>query len=162
MPQANLKIVFGSMTFGPQGAVAARVHALEDQAVMLDTFQAHGYNEIDTARLYGGGETESMLSQNAWAECGLTMGTKLYPNAGQSINKVAKLNLSYNHTAEDIQRGFMDSLKALGASKIDLFYLHGPDRNTPYEDTLREVNKLHEEGLFTRFGLSNYMAWEVR
>lgn len=55
----------------------------------------------------------------------------------------------------------MDSLKALGTKKIKLFYLHGPDRKTPYEDTLREVNKLHEEGYFDRFGVSNYMAWEV-
>jgi aflatoxin B1 aldehyde reductase len=55
----------------------------------------------------------------------------------------------------------MESLKALRTSKIDLWYLHGPDRSTPYEDTLREVNNLHEEGFFKRFGISNYMAWEV-
>ena len=55
----------------------------------------------------------------------------------------------------------MDSLKALKAEKVDMFYLHGPDRKTPYEDTLREVNKLHSEGLFQRLGISNYMSWEV-
>lgn len=42
-----------------------------------------------------------------------------------------------------------------------MFYLHGPDRSTPFEDTLREVNKLHQEGRFHRFGISNYMSWEV-
>ncbi|KAL4862255.1 hypothetical protein BDV12DRAFT_190527 [Aspergillus spectabilis] len=51
--------------------------------------------------------------------------------------------------------------RALRTEKIDMFYLHGPDRKTPFEDTLREVNKLHQEGYFTHFGVSNYMSWEV-
>jgi aflatoxin B1 aldehyde reductase len=42
-----------------------------------------------------------------------------------------------------------------------MFYLHAPDRTVPYEDTLREINKIHAEGLFERFGLSNYPTWEV-
>lgn len=42
-----------------------------------------------------------------------------------------------------------------------MFYLHGPDRTTPYEVTLKAVNDLHKEGYFTRFAVSNYMAWEV-
>jgi hypothetical protein len=36
-----------------------------------------------------------------------------------------------------------------------------PDRTTPFEETFRAVNKLHQEGYFDRFGISNYMSWEV-
>ena len=39
-----------------------------------------------------------------------------------------------------------------------MWYLHGPDRTTPYEDTLRTVNELYKEGKFKRFGISNYMS----
>ena len=39
-----------------------------------------------------------------------------------------------------------------------MFYLHGPDRSTPYEVTLKAVNDLYKEGKFRRFGISNYMA----
>lgn len=39
-----------------------------------------------------------------------------------------------------------------------MWYLHGPDRTTPYEDTLRAVNELYKEGKFKRFGISNYMS----
>ena len=39
-----------------------------------------------------------------------------------------------------------------------MWYLHGLDRKTPYEDTLRAVNELHKEGKFEKFGISNYMA----
>ena len=42
-----------------------------------------------------------------------------------------------------------------------MWYLHGPDRTTPYIDTLPGVNELHKEGLFDKFTISNYMAWEV-
>lgn len=30
----------------------------------------------------------------------------------------------------------------------------GPDRSTPYEDTLRAVNEEHKKGKFNRFGVS--------
>ncbi|KAI1795424.1 NADP-dependent oxidoreductase domain-containing protein [Ganoderma leucocontextum] len=43
-------------------------------------------------------------------------------------------------------------------SSVDMWNLHGPERETPYEDTLRPV--LHKDKL-KRFGISNYMAWEV-
>lgn len=66
-----------------------------------------------------------------------------------------------NHSPEQVRKNLHDSLKALATDKISMFYLHGPDRTTPYEDTLREVNSLHEQGLFDKFGISNYMAWEV-
>ena len=39
-----------------------------------------------------------------------------------------------------------------------MWYLHGPDRTTPYEDTLRTVNELYNEGKFKRFGISNYYS----
>lgn len=85
------------------------------------------------------------------------MDTKLYPNAGGALDSQD----SYTHKPADVRRGLMNSLKALKTEKIDMFYLHGPDRKTPFEDTLEEVNKLHKEGYFTRFGISNFMAWEV-
>jgi aflatoxin B1 aldehyde reductase len=67
----------------------------------------------------------------------------------------------YSHSPEDVRRGLLDSLKALKAEKVDLWYLHAPDRTIPFEVTLKEVDKLHKEGYFSRFGLSNFMSWEV-
>jgi aflatoxin B1 aldehyde reductase len=107
-----------------------------------------------------------MLSDLDWQKRGLVMDTKLYPNAAgikllPGSDKPKTDEQKYTHTPEDVRRGLMDSLKALKCTKVDMFYLHGPDRNTPFEDTLREVNALHKEGYFTRFGISNYMSWEV-
>lgn len=55
----------------------------------------------------------------------------------------------------------MDSLEALKTKKVDIFYLHGPDRNTPFEETLGAVNELYKEGYFNRFGISNFLSYEV-
>lgn len=137
--------------------LGARVHNLDDAGRVLDIFQQHGHREVDTARLYGGGSSEEMLASLEWQRRGLVMDTKLYPNARLPVQSA----VTYTHQPEDVRRGLMESLKALQTDKIDMFYLHGPDRQTPLEDTLREVNKLHEEGYFSRFGISNYMAWEV-
>lgn len=67
----------------------------------------------------------------------------------------------WRHTPEHLRENLTASLKALKVDKVDMWYLHGPDRNTPYEITLKAVNELHKEGLFDRFGISNYMSWEV-
>ena len=40
-----------------------------------------------------------------------------------------------------------------------MWYLHGPDRSVPYEETLKTVNELYKEGYFKRFGISNYAAY---
>ena len=45
--------------------------------------------------------------------------------------------------------------------KVNVFYLHGPDRDTPINETLEACNELYEEGKFTELGISNYAAWEV-
>lgn len=65
------------------------------------------------------------------------------------------------HDPEGLRTNLMDSLKALKVDKLDMWYLHGPDRTTPYDVTMKAVNDLYKEGHFTRFGISNYMAWEV-
>lgn len=137
--------------------LGARVHTTEAAGQILDIFQNHGHDEIDTARAYGNGSSETMLAELDWRQRGLVMATKLYPTYIAASMRAG----AYSHKPEDVRRGLMDSLEALGSDKIEMFYLHGPDRKTPFEDTLREVNKLHQEGYFTRFGISNFMSWEV-
>ncbi|KZT56054.1 Aldo/keto reductase [Calocera cornea HHB12733] len=146
------------MTFGEEGKEQARVHDLKDVEAILDAFQAHGHTEIDTARGYCGGTSEEYLGKIGWQKRGLVMMTKLYPTAARN-----RLNTpgAIDHSTAGVRKGLELSLKALQADKIDTFYLHGPDRSTPYEETLKAVNDLHKEGKFNRFGISNYMAWEV-
>lgn len=89
-----------------------------------------------------------------------------------------------SHSRADVRKHFEASLKALKADKIEMFYLRtcaqrfplhwaeadvtlglhvidGPDRKTPFEETLAAIDELYKEGKFKRFGISNYYSWEV-
>ena len=53
------------------------------------------------------------------------------------------------------------SFKELKTGKVDLLYLHLPDRTTPYDVTFGALNEYYKEGRFDRLGISNFQAWEV-
>lgn len=42
-----------------------------------------------------------------------------------------------------------------------MYYLHAPDVQTPFEDTLEGINEFYKSGAFKRFGLSNFSAEQV-
>ncbi|KAH8806106.1 NADP-dependent oxidoreductase domain-containing protein [Xylogone sp. PMI_703] len=155
-PKTAVKIVLGAMTLGEKGAEQARVHTLEECTEILDVFQKHGHNEVDTAIVYGGGSSEKFLGQLHWQDRGIIMDTKFAPNSS-----VLGPGIVATHSPEHLREALKRSLASLQTDKVDMWYLHSPDRSTPYETTLREVNNLHKEGYFKRFGISNYMAWEV-
>lgn len=154
--KSPLNIVFGAMTIGKAGVEQTRVHSLDDAAAILDVFQRHGHSEIDTARYYGQGSSEEYLGKLDWQKRGIVMDTKYYPTAGRGMP-----GPQTTHKPAELREKLMESLKALKCDKVDMWYLHGPDRTTPFAETLEEVDKLYKEGYFKRFAISNYMAWEV-
>ena len=147
------------MTIGKPGAEQARVHDLPTAAALLDVYQSHGHSEIDTASSYGEGSSETMLGQLDWQSCRLLMATKYYPTAGRAVP--ATWDNTLRHTPTALRKNLTASLKALKTDKLDMWYLHAPDRTTPFAETFHSVNTLYHEGLFNRLGLSNYQAWEV-
>lgn len=143
------RVILGTMTFGPDESAGARVTSLSDYAKCLDTLQARGYNEIDTARAYINGKQEAWTRDAKWQERGLSLATKCYPNKPGV------------HKPENLRASLETSLKELGTDCVDIFYLHAADRSVPFEETLGECDKMHKEGKFVRLGLSNYTAFEV-
>ena len=148
-PPNTPRIILGLMTFGPAGSADAKITSLSDFNNCLDYLQSQGYNEVDTARSYIGGEQESWTAKARWKERGLTLATKCYPTGGVS------------HRPEVLRQQLDLSLKELGTDCVDIFYLHAADRTTPFEETLKECDKLHKEGKFVQLGLSNFTSFEV-
>ncbi|KAF9548184.1 Aldo/keto reductase [Agrocybe pediades] len=153
--KSELNVVMGAMTFGEEGKHGARVFDLKDVQAILDVFHSHGHTEIDTARFYAAGTSEEYLGKLNVASQGFKIQTKLYPA------KYPALGLNISHDEASIKKHLQDSLKALNVKTLDMWYLHGPDRTVPYEITLKAVNDAYKEGLFKKFGISNYTAWEV-
>ncbi|KAK9357493.1 NADP-dependent oxidoreductase domain-containing protein [Lipomyces starkeyi] len=137
-----MNVVFGAMTIGKPGTAA-----------ILDVFQQHGQSEIDTARIYGQGSSEEYLGNVEWQRRDLRMDTKLYLTDGKSMGYLTPD--IYTHKPEDLRDGLKRSLEALTTNKADMY------RSISFEVTLCEVDKLRKEGLFDRFGITNYMSWEV-
>ncbi|KAF8924378.1 hypothetical protein BGZ58_001839 [Dissophora ornata] len=130
------------MTFGLEQTDATnnavQVHGVDNIKPFLDMFSARGHNELDTARVYGDGDTEIVLGQFNVEK--YKIATKVWPIVPKA------------HGAEFLKKTFKDSLEALKLQKVDIFYLHAPDYSTPFEETVKAVDDLYREGLFERAG----------
>jgi aryl-alcohol dehydrogenase-like predicted oxidoreductase len=54
-----------------------------------------------------------------------------------------------------------DSLERLNLSHIDLLYIHGIDKLTPLEETMRGLEAVVSSGKVRYLGISNHPAWMV-
>ncbi|KAH9837918.1 NADP-dependent oxidoreductase domain-containing protein [Rhodofomes roseus] len=157
--KSALNIGMGALTFGKEGKEGASGHNLKDVEAILDVFQAHGHTEVDTSRVYNGGTSEEVLGAIGWQARGLQVETKLYQPSWRKPSPKSLQSLTRLRC--DIRKHIEGSLKALNTDQLELWYLHGPDRTTPYEVTLKAVSDLYKEGKFRSFGISNYMTWGV-
>jgi aryl-alcohol dehydrogenase-like predicted oxidoreductase len=53
------------------------------------------------------------------------------------------------------------SLRRLQTDYLDIYYLHGPDPVTPYEETMRAMEDLVCQGKVRYLGCSNFFAWQM-
>ncbi|KAK3331838.1 NADP-dependent oxidoreductase domain-containing protein [Cercophora scortea] len=143
------RVILGLMTIGPDEDNGARITSLDVFNEVLDEFQARGYTELDTARLYNVGKQEAFTREANWKARGLQIATKVYPLPPGT------------HKADILTQQFEISLKELGTDCVDIAYLHAPDRSVPFAETLEAMDKLHRAGKFKTFGISNYTAFEV-
>ncbi|KAM0250731.1 hypothetical protein ACHAQJ_008486 [Trichoderma viride] len=150
MSSPKSRIILGLMTFYPDASSGARITDIETFNKTLDVLQARGYNELDTARIYGNGAQEGFTGRTDWKQRGLTLATKVqYPRENGS------------NTVEKTIASVETSLKELKTDSVDILYLHKPDRGVPFVETLEAVDRLHKAGKFVKLGLSNFTAFEV-
>lgn len=132
------------MNFGPQ---------LDTEASreMVTGFLKTGNRELDTAYVYNGGSTETILGEilpNLDANS-YEVATKVHPRITGKLDR------------ETIMMEFGESLKRMNRESVDLLYFHFPDGKTPIDEALEAVAELHEQGKVKELGLSNYPAWQV-
>jgi aryl-alcohol dehydrogenase-like predicted oxidoreductase len=123
---------------------------------VLDAYTAAGGNFIDTADVYmarapgnSGGESETIIGEWLAARAGMR-------DAVVIATKVGKLAGLDNLRAETIRRAVDDSLRRLGTDRIDLYYAHFDDTETPLEETLGAFGELTRAGKVRAIAASNY------
>ncbi|KAI6894943.1 Aldo/keto reductase [Hortaea werneckii] len=120
----------------------------EQLSPLLTLLSKRDVNELDTARVYGGGKNEEVLGLTS-SSSDFAIATKA-PAFGPGT-------LTY----DEVIRNCNASLAALKRDKIDLYYFHGPDRQTPLQESCRAIQDLYTQGKFVRWGISNLHVDEV-
>jgi len=154
---AAMPVIMGTISFGRYtgGGVDPPFPTVESILPLLDTFSKHGHNRFDTARIYGQGGSEELLGE---ARRELVVSTKIWPTKSKPLGP---FNAPYSLDAEGLRSGLIKSLDALRSARVETFYLYAPDATVPLETTLDELDRLHHEDRFTRWGLCNFPTWLV-
>jgi len=114
---------------------------------------------LDTAYYYGNTKTEQVLGQilpnlhripqiatkaNPWFENNFTNG---------KFGQLSKAGLNSQLST---------SLSNLGVDKVDIFYIHCPDYETPFMETLEACDELWRKERFDFLGISNFSAIQLQ
>jgi aflatoxin B1 aldehyde reductase len=114
---------------------------------------------LDTAYYYGNTKTEKVLGEildnnnkkikiatkaNPWFENDFTNG---------KLGQLSEIN---------IKKQLTTSLLNLNKDKVDIFYLHCPDYETPIEETLEACTDLWRKEKFDNFGISNHSLVQLK
>ncbi len=121
-----------------------------ESIAVLDRYIEVGGNFIDTADLYGAGESESILGRWMLRRANrdfLVIATKVGMAAG------------FEGLSPSTIRGALDaSLRRLQTEHVDLYYAHRDDPDTPLEETLEAFDGLIAAGKVSHVAASNYSA----
>lgn len=122
---------------------------------LLNTFEEHGGNFIDTANDYGNGESERWIGEwlDERSREEFVLASKVYWRQVSRFDR----NLSRKNIRAEIE----GSLERLGTDYLDLYYIHRFDDDTPIRETLRTLNRLVEEGKIHYLGASSMAAWKL-
>jgi aryl-alcohol dehydrogenase-like predicted oxidoreductase len=123
---------------------------------VLDAYVAAGGNFIDTADSYGrrgpGGAGESERIIGRW------MAARGNRDRLVIATKVGMSPELAGLSAENVRNGAEASLQRLKTDRIDVYYAHKDDPQTPLEQTLAAFGTLIADGLIGYAAASNYSA----
>jgi aryl-alcohol dehydrogenase-like predicted oxidoreductase len=139
------RLVLGTMNIGDtvDATTAAR---------MLDAAAEAGITMLDTANGYAGSRCEAILGTLRPGRFGIATKVGIpHPDAGGAPPL----------SAMAIEACIRGSLSRLGVDRVDVYYLHQPDRATPIAETLAAISELVEAGTVGSLGVSNFAAWQI-
>jgi len=118
---------------------------------LLEQVYESGVNFFDTADIYGPEKNEELVGKflkNKPREK-IFLATKF----GFQWDETGEI-IGISGTSEYVKQACENSLKRLGTSYIDLYYLHRLDPFTPIEETVKALGELVKEGKVKYIGLS--------
>jgi aryl-alcohol dehydrogenase-like predicted oxidoreductase len=116
-----------------------------------------GINHLDTAYAYGrGGESERLIARAiAGRRDGLVIATK------GGLHWDAQGLQAHDARPATLRRECDESLQRLGTDRVELFYLHAPDKNVPVAESAGAIRDLIAAGKVRAAGVSNVSLAEL-
>ena len=112
----------------------------------------HGVTLFDTAEVYGPYHSEELLG-------------KALGNKRNDIVLVSKVGFEYDDDGKNIGRNSKydhvisraeGCLERLDTDFLDLILIHWQDHDTPFEEPIRALEKLKNDGKIRHYGVSNF------
>ena len=143
-------LCLGAMMFGDWG------NTDHDESIrIIDAALDAGINFIDTADVYGAGESEEIVGKAlAGRRDDVVLATKFHNPMGEDLNQ-------RGNSRRWIMRAVEDSLRRLGTDWIDVYQVHRPDPSTDVEETLSALTDLVRSGKVRMIGSSDMPASEM-
>jgi len=149
------RLCLGTMTFGLQCDESTSV-------AILDHAADGGIDFIDTSDVYplGGdlttqGQTEDILGR--W----LTGKRDRFVIATKCFGRTGPAPFDSGNSRRHIFDAIEASLRRLQTDYIDLYQLHGFDRDTPIDETLGALDDLVRQGKVRYIGCSNFLTYQL-
>ena len=140
-------VALGTMNFGK------RTPEPEARRIIERALE-RGVRVFDTANAYNDGESERILGRAL---------------RGRREDVVIATKVGFARVAgkpeglrrERILAALDESLERLGTDRVELYYLHVPDHDTPIAESVDAMGALVAAGRVGAFAVSNYASWQI-
>src|SRR3954447_24919289 len=144
-------LCLGAMMFGAWGNADH-----EESIGIIHAALDAGINFIDTADVYGAGESEEIVGKAlaGGKRDNVVLATKFHNAMGDDPNQ-------RGNSRRWIVRAVEDSLRRLDTDWIGLYQVHRPDPRTDIEETLGALTELVHQGKVRYIGSSTFPASQI-
>jgi aryl-alcohol dehydrogenase-like predicted oxidoreductase len=148
------RLGYGAMRITGEGIIGEPDDPEAAKALLRDVVD-HGVDFVDTADSYGPGVSERLIRE------------ALHPY--DDVVVATKGGLLRNRDTDWLPHGDPDYLRnahlcscdRLGVDSIDLYQLHRPDPEVPFEDSVQALAELKDDGVVEHVGLSNVSVQQL-
>lgn len=153
--QTDLQV--SAMGFGcwEIGGTYGKIEEVQFQQAVQRAIDA-GINCFDTAEAYGMGASEQALAR--------ALGTRR-----KEVSVVTKFGVGYTEmprgrdsSRQRIMVSIEQSLQRLQTDYVDVYLVHWPDVNTPFEETMRTLDDIVRQGKARYIGVSNFRLEQLK
>jgi len=149
------RICFGTWQFGGDWG---QTEVEESKCAMRRAIEL-GINFFDTAQAYGFGESEKVLGEALKPELQARRDEVVIATKGGLA--MTDDGMQRDSSPQTLRQGVEESLRYLGTDHIDLYQLHWPDHETPFEESAGALDEMVQEGKIRHVGVSNFSAPEM-